>query len=225
MRKTSLSTTITFWIQFQPTCMSCSLDILIYLKDLRSECLAASLWSYWFFFYRSQRKVLNEFWTYNGSKTPFDAFLVKDLHDPFFKGGVVIDNIFLLMKTIEYKGEYRYKYLDQTIFSYCDGMAFERHHYLYTSFDEKIQQLTTGGFIEHWIEKYTKHRNITEKPPPPDLVVLNMDRLNIGFQIWIIMLGISFMAFIGELLHYWAPKLYYLWIFKYILRGFYELSY
>lgn len=149
-------------------------------------------------------------------------FLARNLHNPLFKGSLVINNMYLVMKNIEFRGKHRYMYLKQKVFSYSEGMAFEKHHCLYSSFNEKIQQLTSGGFTVHWLEEWTKHRSNTEKPPPPGPEVLKMDQLSIGFQIWLIMLGVSFLAFVVELCCYWIPTLYHLMIFEQTLKVFFR---
>lgn len=149
--------------------------------------------------------------------------MVDNLTDSSFKGSAIANNIFVLMKAISYKGKYRWKELEHKVFSFYQGIAFPRHHYLFSTFNEKIQQLTTGGFINYWQEKWTKHRNVTEKIPEPEPKVLDVERLSIGFQIWLIMLGISLIAFIGEIVHYWAPKLYHVVVFYCILNCFYKL--
>lgn len=148
----------------------------------------------------------------------------ENLTESSFKGSVVVNYNFVMTKTIELNGEYRWKFLDQKILSFCEGIAFDRQHYLFSSFNEKMKQLATGGFINHWLEKFTKHRYIVEKIPPDDLIVLDVERLSIGFQIWLIMLGISTVAFIGEMVHYWGPKLYKMIIFYFILRGLQKYS-
>lgn len=158
-------------------------------------------------------------WTLKDDVSWYDL-LSEDMHDSSFKGGVVYSNMDKLMHNIENKGKYRLKFLDQIIFDYCEGMVFPKFHYLYTSFNEKIQQLVTGGFFEHWLEKWTKHRFNTEKPPPAGPENLNLDQLSIGFVIWLIALAISLTAFIGELLRYWGPKIYHLIIFEQILKAF-----
>lgn len=164
-------------------------------------------------------------WTTSGETDEvLTPLLVKNLTDPSFKGSVLAKDNFVAMKTIAFKGKYRWKFLEQTAFSYSEAMMFNRFNYLYSTFNEKINQLITGGFLHHWQEKWTKHRIITEKPPPPDPVVLDMEHLSIGFKIWLIMLGISTMAFIIEIVHHWGPKLYDLIIFHYILSMFYKKS-
>lgn len=152
----------------------------------------------------------------------FVPIMVDNLTDPSFKGSAMVNSIVFLMKTIEFRGKHHWKVLDQKVFSFCEGIPFARHHYLYSSFNEKIKQLTAGGFIDYWQAKWTKHRNVTEKPPEPDPIILNLERLSIGFEIWLIMIGISTMAFLGEIVYFWVPKLYYALIFKQILKSFFK---
>lgn len=142
--------------------------------------------------------------------------------DSSYKTTVIVDSNYVLMRNVEYRGKYHWKFLDQKVFSFCKGIIFPRHHYLYSSFNEKVKQLTTGGFISHYQRKFTKHRNITEKLLPEDPKKLDVLQLSIGFQIWLIMLGISFAAFIGEIFYYWGPKIYHMLIFYITLKSFYK---
>lgn len=126
-----------------------------------------------------------------------------------------MNNYDLLMYQTLYREQYHFRFLEHRLYSNYEGMMFHKHHYLYKSFNEKIQQLTTEGFIQHWLKKWILHRIILEKPLPPAAEKLNLEQLSVGFQIWLI--GISFTAFTCELLRYWAPKIYYLKYFEELL--------
>lgn len=147
----------------------------------------------------------------------------ENLTDSSFKGSVVTRNSFVLVKTIETKQKYRWKFLDEKIVGFFQGIMFVKYHFLFTSVNEKIKQLTSGGFIEHWIQRWAKHRYIVEKPPLPDLKVLSLDDLGIEFQIWLLVLGAAFVAFICELLYYWLPKIWHLCIFHFVLQRYFKL--
>lgn len=149
--------------------------------------------------------------------------MVNNLRFSTFKGSVAVRNSFITNKTIDTKQKYQWKFLDEKILGFFEGITFTSYHYMHSSINAKIKQLTTSGFIEHWIQRWTKHRYIVEKPPPPGPKVLTLDDLQIGFQIWLLVLGAAFIAFICELILYWLPKLCHLYLFHEILKGFYKL--
>lgn len=125
-----------------------------------------------------------------------------------FDGCVLAENFELVTRTIEAKGELHYNKLDQIVLSVFECMRISKNHHLFPGFNENIMHLVSGGIIDHYVDSYTKHRYITEKPVPPGPVVLTMDRLGIGFQIWASMLAISFVVFILELFCFWVKSIY-----------------
>lgn len=141
-----------------------------------------------------------------------------------FNGSILTENLRLTMLTIAHKGKYRWNKLDQKILSYFDCFQIRRNHHLFLGFNENIMHLISGGIIDKFIDGYNKHRYMTEKPAPPDPVVLTLNHLGIGFQIWASMLTICFSVFVIELLHYWTPKIMQLMIFKQIIKSYFGIQ-
>lgn len=104
------------------------------------------------------------------------------------------------------KNEFRMKRLEQRIYGIYHGLRIPTNHFLYPSFNQKIDQLVTGGIIDEWYSKQKNHRYVVQKPPKTAPFVLNMNHLSIGFQIWLSLLLVAFLVFLGELSIYWVRK-------------------
>lgn len=123
------------------------------------------------------------------------------------KMSFILDEHDKRIKKIMSKGKHRLKLLDQRILRFQHGLAFPLHHFLYPSLSEKVQQLITSGIIEQWETRIKNHRYVIEKPPESEPAVLTMDHLEIGFQIWLAMLLIAFIAFLAEIVYYRSKNL------------------
>lgn len=148
--------------------------------------------------------------------------LLRNENNASFKGSFLIQNMILITRAIRENDTQRWRMLKQTLFSAYGGLKIHKHHQLFSSFNEKIIQLTSSGLFNYWLEKWTKHRKIIEEPPPPPPVILSMDHLDVGFQIWALVLAMASLAFIGELLTFWSPKILQLLFFKYVLRRYFK---
>lgn len=150
------------------------------------------------------------------------AELVNQANNSSFEGSIVIENTELMSIAIKSNTTNLWSVLNENVYNFYWGLTFPRNHYMYTAFNEKVKHLNSGGFIDFWLDKWFKHQKIIEKPPPAPLVVLSMKDLSIGFQIWLLALLISSVAFVVELLRYWTPKVAKLLVFKLILRLYFE---
>lgn len=152
-----------------------------------------------------------------------DPPYIFDITKSAFKGAIIVQNSYFTEKTIEHQRKFEWKTLNQKVLSFYKGMAFEKHHHLFPSFNNKIVQLTNGGLIDHWFKRYTKHRYLTEKPQAKTPVVLTMNHLSVGFRIWAFLLAVSCVAFICENLFYWGIRITKMLFFEQILDCYYEI--
>ena len=95
--------------------------------------------------------------------------------------------------------KFHFQKLDQKVITYNLKVKLPpATNFLHSTFKWKIQQLIQGGFFDHWLKPYLNHQSVVEKELEDDKVVLTMDHLSVGFTIWLAMLLISTLVFIGE---------------------------
>lgn len=123
-----------------------------------------------------------------------------------FKGGVLVDSEMLDIR-VELAKSRLWKSLSEKVLSTNCGMVFKLNHPLFEPFNAKITQMISGGLTEHILEPYQKGRmkNIRLDEGGPQ--VLTMDRLMIGFEMWIFFILISTSAFLLEYLWFHLRKL------------------
>jgi hypothetical protein len=89
--------------------------------------------------------------------------------------------------------------------------AFPQNHPFYKVFEEKIQQMVTGGILEHIINDYNSsvnpkrfaHLNVEKVQP------INVEHLEAGFVIWLISLVFPIIAFMIEwIVHLKTPFIF-----------------
>jgi hypothetical protein len=82
----------------------------------------------------------------------------------------------------------------------ASGMVFPKNHKLFEIFDRKIQQLLSGGIINHYTEEWFQYLNPKRyahlKSQDPE--VLKMSDLEAGFMVWLITILIATLAFLFE---------------------------
>lgn len=143
--------------------------------------------------------------------------------DPKFRTSFFDDEYFFLWIKWWNSRSSRLKVLNQVILSVFIGLQFDQHHFFYTSFNEKIRQLTRSGIIEHWLSSQKKRMtNVINNVATIKPVVLIMEHLSIGFLIWTSMLSVAATIFFLQFMIYWIPKVLKLVIFKRVLGAFYD---
>ena len=160
-------------------------------------------------------------------KVPNIDEVLQLLKNSSFKGAAVYQE--LKISSFNYKKENEEKFyfhtLEQKMISYNIAVHLPYESmYLCPTFMRKIRQLIEGGFFDHWISNYLKHKSIIEKDLEDDKVVLTMnDHLYPGFAIWLTMLLIASMAFVAELVRFYVSNLR-TRLFKTILETFYKFK-
>lgn len=125
--------------------------------------------------------------------------------DPSFKECLLYEDFMLRFNLLYKKGPISYNALSEKVMSHNKGIAFKRLHYLFPIFNEKIKQLTAGGFFDHWIFGYDlKPRNIVVLDVTNPF--LSFDQIFIAFEIWFVMLFASFVVFIAENINFWLIR-------------------
>ena len=92
--------------------------------------------------------------------------------------------------------------LDQKVVSYNKAIWLPHHHLIYSTFKKKINQMIEGGFFDHWMDPYLKHRSILNEEIVDDRVVLTMNILSVGFTVLLGFLCIAFVAYFAESIHF-----------------------
>lgn len=82
---------------------------------------------------------------YGMPRKHWDGYLVPEITDSSFNGTLIETNFELMLLNEKHKGKYRWKFMDMKIFSFYKSLVF---HFLYSSFNEKVLQLTSGGFFD-----------------------------------------------------------------------------
>lgn len=103
------------------------------------------------------------------------------------------------------------------------GMAFERNHMLFDTFDKKFKQLFTHGLINHFLKKHDEsarpetYANSTESAGPK---VLTMEHLKGGFIVFLVPLAASAVVFALEWLMRYGEYL----IIRHIMSAYFMIQ-
>lgn len=156
--------------------------------------------------------------------TEMATMVFKDLHDPNFRG-CIIDLSLNLNLAEKMQSSLKFNRLLEII-SLNHAVCFERLSFMSPIFRLKIEQLVTGGIWEKMQSYYNHILKLSSKKPQPKPydTVLTLKHLSIGFYIWLLMILISSLAFIGEILKYWVPKVARMLFFEYILSRFNKMQ-
>lgn len=100
------------------------------------------------------------------------------------------------------KGKIKFAVLKEKIITDFLSLTTDKNHFLYESMNRKIVQLVESGVADKYVREQTIH--IPEEKIGP--VVLTLDHLGFGFQIWLGSLTIAFMFFLLEHLYYQGTR-------------------
>lgn len=92
--------------------------------------------------------------------------------------------------------------------SYNKGIGFSLSSFLYSSFNDHITRFIEGGLFNYWmgIILNRNYFSIAQAQTRSSNVVLTVDHLLVGFQIWLCTLLLPIIAFVGEIFYFWLPK-------------------
>lgn len=147
----------------------------------------------------------------------------REIQKSSFKSCLLQDSFALTGRYIESNRTQQFHPLGEVILSWNIGFGLKRQ-FTCAIFREKILQLITAGIYGKWIQDEIKAEKLTVKiQPDPYNTVLTLKHLSIGFYIWLLMCLLSFLAFSGEILHYWFPKVMQMMLLEYVLGQFYKM--
>lgn len=93
--------------------------------------------------------------------------------------------------------EKSYNLLDENIYSTHYGLLMLQGLATTEFIDTKVKQLIEAGIMDYWISKSYK---LTEHNKDSGPEVLTLEQLEMGFLIWLTMLGITSLCFVVEFL-------------------------
>lgn len=101
---------------------------------------------------------------------------------------------------------------------YC--LMFPHFGNFFDIFDTKLQQLSTGGIIEHYTNVYDESLNLKgfEHLQRTGPEVLTIENLEAGFVVWIVSISFAILIFMFE----WICQLSDYLVFKWILIAYYD---
>ena len=105
----------------------------------------------------------------------------------------------------KYQGSLEFNYLEINIISFNTAML------LHQSFDAKVVDsgFIESGILENWINRIKYFAELkVRKAKESNLVVLSLDHLATGFNIWLSVLSLSVIAFIAELCNFWLKRIW-----------------
>lgn len=80
------------------------------------------------------------------------------------------------------------------------GLSFQPYYFFYDAIDELISRIIPTGLFEFWSRFFFQTRAALMKPPGKEPEILTVNKLFLGFQIWLICLLICFICFLMELI-------------------------
>lgn len=124
------------------------------------------------------------------------------LNDASYSGAIITSSSKLAQLKELSMGNYSWEVLPRRIMTADGGMAFPIFHYFFEPFNELVDRIIPSGLTEHWTRTWFKSRynekKSTYKPP----IVLTMNHLVVGFQVWLLCLLMSFVCFLYELISF-----------------------
>jgi hypothetical protein len=171
-------------------------------------------------------------------ESEFVDILYNKVHDQSFRGGIHIISRFLAGLSEGSRGEIMRRLMKNPFMVQPCGMEFLPNDKFYDHFNNKIQQMISGGILQHLIAAYDKFLDpkFYESPqlmtkeylneiypksfPPEGRKVLTMGQLESGFVIIAIFLLLSLVVFLLEWSRTWKDLV--IWIC--ILDAYYKLN-
>lgn len=153
--------------------------------------------------------------------------ILSSIQDSAFRGSIVDYQSHMLYDDRRLFSTTEWNFLDETIESSNMAITLQRLSFLYPAFNKKIIQLNAGGFFNQWINyidwrlfNVKKIAALMNKPTESDKIVLTLTELSVGFVIWLLMLFVSFLGFVGELSVFWTRSVLRKLFFQYAIRKF-----
>ena len=153
--------------------------------------------------------------------------VINGLQDPLFKGTAIYNELAFSMYNYkkEPKDRLYFHQLEQKVLSHNMHVALpKQQNFLFSTLDWKIKQLVQGGFFYHWMDRYLSHSSVQAPEPEDGQIVLTMDHLSVGFTIWLGVLLIASIAFIGELFTFHSSNYFRGLLFQLVIAEYQKLN-
>lgn len=112
------------------------------------------------------------------------------------KIGVLSDSAEFEELSRKYKGRYKFKFLQEKLYSTYVGLEQAPYYFFSESFNSQIPALIEGGLFHFWM---SSHKNSFDKQRKPGPEVLTMNHLMFGFKLWLLILFMALISFAFEL--------------------------
>lgn len=115
------------------------------------------------------------------------------------KSGLLLNSEEILVYNSNMKSRMQLTKLAERVILNHKCFAFEKNAFVYAAFDRKIVQLVESGLADKFIRDYEssiKMENFEEIDGP---VVLTLNHLGVGFQIWLLFVFLSIAFFLLEM--------------------------
>lgn len=140
-----------------------------------------------------------------GSKT--SVFYKKDLYSIVIKGK---------LNRIEPPKLLKERFMLET-----RGLTFLRNHFLFESFDRKLQQYIEGDLVNYNCRDFYENNNPAKfRKYEEDFAVLTLGELEAGFVVCLVPLALTVLVFMIE----WIPTLKNFLVFLFIYKKYFELK-
>lgn len=118
--------------------------------------------------------------------------------DSLFKGGVFGGTQTIASLNEIYEHEETYRLLSEKLYgAYC-GISFTHESSIRLAAEEVIRELQPSGIVQRAVDRWVQKRFINPPPKEDEPIVFSLSRLAIGFQVYLVCIFISFIAFLIE---------------------------
>lgn len=160
--------------------------------------------------FRAKVQVLNKTFHYYLHTVP--------IYDSSFRGTIAVSALTANILSTRTKGTFLERVLPENIYTEMTSMVFPHFHKFFEIFDEKIQQLITGGFVGYLAEFWTKTDNKKKYAHLyfylSEPQVLTLKHLEAGFVIWLISICVAIFSFVLE----WLMKLFEIFLNRFVYK-------
>lgn len=143
--------------------------------------------------------------------------LIPRLNSSTFKGGISLSENNLVYYMMWTHGKILERLLPERLYLEMFSMGFPRNHQFFEVFNEKLNQMMSGGLIDYYtsgFKDYLKPKRYAHLNNTPEN--LKMNRIESGFVIWFVSTSFALFGFTLE----WVIKLKKYFIMKRTLSAF-----
>lgn len=128
--------------------------------------------------------------------------ILKRLENSSFHAAAIYNELDLSMINLMSSKDEKIHYikLEEKLATFNKVIIFPtKKDFLYPTMKWKIKQLIEAGFFDYWMKHYITHSSVVQEEEEVETrIVLTWDHLYVGFTLWMAMLLIAALSFIGE---------------------------